>query len=79
MSNTVWLYISIAASLVAYVFYAYTLFNKEGFDRETIRLFLVESMLLVLAFVFCVSSLYDIALCLAIAFIAVTVWYLAYR
>lgn len=79
MSNTVWLYISIATSLVAYAFYAYTLFSKEGFDGKTIRLFLVESMLLVLAFVFCASSLYDIALCLIIAFFAVTVWYLAYR
>lgn len=79
MSNTVWLYISIATFLVAYAFYAYTLFSKEGFDGKTIRLFLVESMLFVLAFGFCVSSLYDIALCLIIAFFAVAVWHLAYR
>ena len=69
MSNTVWLYISIATFFVAYVFYAYTFFSKEGFDGVTIRLFLFESMLFALAFVFC--PLQDIVLRLTIGFFAV--------
>ena len=71
MSNIVWLYISIATFLVAYVFYAYTLFSKEGFDGVTIRLFLAESMLFTLAFVFCIFPLQDIVLRLTIGFFAV--------
>lgn len=51
MSNTVWLYISIATFLVAYALYAYTLFSKEGFDSEIVRLFLSESMIFTLAFI----------------------------
>lgn len=71
MSNTVWLYISIATFLVTYAFYAYTLFSKEGFDSEIVRLFLSESMLFALAFVFCIFPLQDIVLRLTIGFFAV--------
>ena len=72
MSNTVWLYISIATFLVTYAFYAYTLFSKEGFDSEIVRLFLSESMLFALAFIFCIFPLQDdIVLRLTIGFFAV--------
>lgn len=75
MSNTVWLWNSIFLFLVAYIFYAYTLFSKEGLGKTifALALFLGASMLMALAFGFCVLLLQGIALRFTIGFLSIAV------